>query len=256
MEEVAKKLSVVKENFGSTFIFFTVPDELAYIFSVLVPVKRGGNMLESVAFTIEENVPLALGDAIFDFTPAVVTGNAFEYRANLVVVACMKKEVEKFVEVIYASGLTPVGCIHESQAIARALIPKGVSGTVCIIHARKNRVGIYLVKGNVVYFSTIRSVLEGDFKSQFLDEYEKFLEYSMKYGVSEEVIENVLVCGEFEYAKKAVEAVGDGRHAAKNPKLGNVWSNLLRIDKNVPSISYENSLELAGPIGTILSDII
>ena len=256
MEDVVRKLSVARKDFNLPFVFFTIPDELTYVFSASILVGAGGNAAESVAFVIEENVPLSLSDTVFDFAPTKIVRSNLEYEASVVVAACVKKEVEKFIEALRKSGFEPVGCIHESQAIAEALIPKKFSGTLCIIHARENRVGIYLVKDNLVLFSTLRAILDEDYRKQFLDEYEKFLEYCLKYDTNQnQPIKSVLVCGEFEYAKKVVEIIIDSANSTKDVKLSNVWTNVFEIDKHLPGIPYEKSLSFAGPIGAILSDI-
>ena len=257
MDDVVKKLSAIRKNFDSPFVFFTVPDELTYLFSTSVLVTAGGNAMESVAFVIEENVPLSLSDTVFDFTPTKIIQSELEYSASVVVAACVKKEVEKFIEALRESGFEPIGCIHESQAIANALIPKNFLGTACIIQARGNRIGIYLIKNNLVVFSTLRSVLDEDYSKQFLDEYEKFLDYCLKHDIDQnQPIESVLVCGEFEYAKKIVEAIVGSENYTKDVKLPNVWANVFEIDKHLPDIPYEKSLSFAGSIGAALSDII
>jgi hypothetical protein len=256
MEEVVEKLSIIKKDFDLPFVFFTVPDELAYIFGASVPVIEGGNATESVAFVIEENVPLTLGEAIFDFTPTKIVQSDSERVASVVVAACVKKEVEKFIEALRKAKFEPLGCIHESQAIAGALLVEKSSEVLCIIHARENRIGIHLVDGGLVIFSTLRSVSDGEYKEQFLDEYRKFLDYCMKYKASQvQPVKSVLVCGEFEYAKKAVEAAIEVDGDTKDVKLANVWTNVLDIDKHQPEIPYERSLSFAGPIGAVLAEV-
>jgi len=256
MGDVIKKLSVARKNFNLPFVFFTIPDELTYVFSTSILVGNRGNATENVAFVMEENVPLSLNDTIFDFVPTKIVRSDLEYDASVVVAACVKKEVEKFIEALRKGGFEPMGCIHESQAIANALVPKKFLGTLCIVHARENRVGIYLVRDNLVIFSTLRSVLDGDYKKQFMDEYEKFLEYCLKYDTNQnQQVKSVLVCGEFEYAKKAVETIIDSSNCAKDVKLSNVWTNVFEIDKHLPDIPYEKSLSFAGSIGATLSDI-
>ena len=89
--------------------------------------------------------------------------------------ACAKNEIEKFIKIIQDSGLEPIGCIHESQAIANALTSKNFKEKLCIVHARENRIGIYLIKEGIAHFSTLRSVLGDNYEQQFLDEYENFL---------------------------------------------------------------------------------
>jgi hypothetical protein len=254
--EVVKKLGVMRKDFDLPFVFFTVPDELTYVFETSILVGAGGNATESVAFVIEENVPLSLSDAVFDFVPTKIVRSDLEYTASVVVAACVKKEVEKFIEVLRGSGFEPIGCIHESQAIANALMQKNSSETLCVVHARENRVGIYLVKNNLVIFSTLRSITGGDYAGQFLDEYRKFLEYCLKYGENQnQPIKSVLVCGEFEYGKKVVEAIAGVKDGVNIVKLSNVWTNVFEIDKHQPDIPYETSLSFAGPIGAALSEI-
>lgn len=253
MEEVVKKLSIVRKNFDSPFVFFTVPDELSYVFSVLVP-TAGDDITEAVAFVIEENVPLVLNETIFDFVPTQITQSDLGYNVSVVVTACVKKEVERFVEAFNKAGFNPVGCIHESGAIAKSVIPKNFFGTFCVIHARENRIGIHLIKNKIVHFSTIRSVALGDYKKEFLDEYDKFIEYCLKYDINQnQAIKSFFVCGEFESAQKVVEAINESDSLSKNIKLANVWTNVFEIDKYAPDIPFEKSLSFAGSIGAALS---
>ncbi len=256
MEEIVKKLSIVKKNFDSPFVFFTVPDELTYVFSASIP-ATGADITEAVAFIIEENVPLSLSETIFDFVPIQILQSDSSYTASVVVAACVKKEVEKFLEAFRRAGFEPVGCAHESQAIARAIIPQKFFGTFCIVHARENKIGVHLIKNKIVCFSTIRNVSNGDYKKEFLDEYEKFLEYCLRYDANlSQPIKSIFVCGEFENAQKVVEAINDSNYSLKNIKLSNVWTNVFEIDKYLPDIPFEKSLSFAGSIGAALSDII
>lgn len=256
MEEVVKKLSLIRETFSLTTVFFTIPDELIYVFSALVPVGSGSNITESVAFIMEENVPLPLSDTVFDFVPTKIVHSESELKVSVVVTACARKEVEKFIEILRRAGFSPIGCVHESQAVANAVISHKSTEAFCIVHAKEKRIGIYLVKNNLVHFSTLRSIVEGDYKKQFLDEYEKFSEYYSKYDTGQnQPIKSVFVCGEFEYAKEIIEAIIDFSDTPKDAKLSNVWVNAFEINKFLPSIPYEESLNLSGPIGAVLSDI-
>jgi len=255
MEEIVKRLVIIRKNFDSPFVFFTIPDELSYVFSASIP-TAGGDITEAVAFIIEENVPLALSETIFDFVPIQIAPSDSGYTASVVVTACVKKEVERFVEAFYRAGFEPVGCIHESGAITKAVIPNKFFGTYCVIHARENRIGIHLIKNKIVHFSTIRNVSDGDYKKEFLDEYEKFLEYYVKYGTNQDQpIRAIFVCGEFENTEKVIEAMNNSADSSKDIKLANVWTNVFKIDKHFPEIPFEKSLSFAGSIGAALSEI-
>lgn len=256
MDEVVKKLSLIKKDFSLPFVFFAIPDELTYVFPAQVPAV-GNDLTESVAFIIEENVPLQLSETVFDFSPVQISQNGSEYTSSIVVAACVKKEVDKFVEAIYKSGFEPLGCIHESQAIALSVIPKKFFGNFAIIHARENRIGIHLTKNKLVHFSTIRNVSsDGDYNAEFLDEYEKFLEYCSKYDISSnQPIKLAFVCGDFESAKKIVEVMSNQKNYSDNVKLSNVWINVFSLGEHPQDIPFEKSLSFAGPIGAVLSEI-
>ncbi len=255
INEVVKKLSLIKRDFKSPFTFFTLPDELAYVFTSSIAVADGSNATESVAFIIEENVPTALVDTVFDFIPTKIEKTENGYDAEVVVAASLKKEINKFLEAMRLSGFEPLGCIHESQAIANSLLPEKAPGLICIVHARENRIGIYLVRDGLVVFSTLRSIIGDDYKKEFLDEYERFLEYCNKnYSKGDEPIKSALVCGDFEYAKRVVEMLTD-QGDVKDVKLSNVWTDVFEIDKHLPGMPYEQSLSFAGPIGAVLSEI-
>jgi hypothetical protein len=84
----------------------------------------------------------------------------------------------------------------------------------------------------------------------------KFLEYSIRYGKSaDQVISSIFVCGQFDYAKKSIEALTGIKENVGKVKLSNVWTNVLEIEKTTPSMSYEDSLNFAGPIGAVISDL-
>lgn len=257
-KEVTKKISEIRNFFKTEdFVFFAVPDELVYLFKNSASVVNKGDISENIAFSIEENVPLTLSEALFDFKPITVAVGQSGYEVGSVVTVSARKEIEKFTEVIKAGGFDVLGSLHESQAIANAVMPESFVGSACVVHARGDRLGIYLVKDQTVLFATLRNVYEGSYESNFLDEYDKFLEYSSRYEKEEKApIKTVFVCGEFESARKTVEVISNKDLSKREVKLANVWSNVLNAEKTPPKISYEDSLNFAGPIGVALSDIL
>lgn len=254
-EKMVAKLKEVSAKFNSRFVYFTIPDELTYIFNALIPVIPGKDAHENVAFTIEENVPLSLPDTVFDFVPKTLRRVGAEYESQVVVAASAKKELEKIVDVLKRSGFEPIGCVHESQAIANAIIREDSNTFNCIVHAREDRVGIFLTKGNTVSFSTIRVTSEDRYIDDFRDEYAKMVEYRERYEVAPLTapIQEVIICGEFELAKKIVTHHNESSKYKEKARLGNVWTNVFEIDEHTPNMPYEKSLSFAGSIGALLS---
>ena len=255
-EELTKKITEAKTKFHSNYVSFTIPDELTYVFSTSIPIVLGRDATESVAFTIEENVPLSLEDTVFDFTPLAIKTTDTEPQAKVVVAACVKKEIEKIVELLRGADLEPLSCLPESQAIAEAIVPRNFLGTAYVVQARDNRVAIYLVRDGGVQFSTLRSIVKGDYAQEFLDEYNKFLEYCAKYdsGV-DHVVNAIFVCGEFDYAKQTLEVLARIPACKGKVALANVWGNVFAVDEHTPELPYETSLSFAGSIGAAIAPI-
>lgn len=254
-EKLIAKLKEIKEVFDSPFVYFTIPDELTYIYKSTINVVPGKDATENIAFTIEENIPLSLQDTIFDFIPTTLKIADGKYEADIAVAACQKIEIEKLTEIIKASGLEPVGCVHESQAIAGALISKEAKTLNCIVHVREDRIGLFLAKGGAVSFATLRPTSSVTYIEDYKDELFKVKEYHERFeSVPLPVpIEQIVVCGEFEYAKKIVAAHNEMPDNNTKAKLGNVWTNVFEIDEHTPTMPYEKSLSFAGSIGALLA---
>lgn len=253
-DELIDKLKEVKEKLGSSFVCFTIPDEVTYIFNASLPVVHGKEATEAIAFSIEENVPISLSDAAFDFVPMSVKKTEESYEGSFVVAACVKSEVEKIVLSLQSAGFTPLCGMPESQAVVNSVVPLGSDGFSCVVHVRDNRVGMYLVNKNIVSFANIRSLSKENYSSEIKDEYEKFEEYYQKYGGSNGLkIKEVLICGEFEYAKMAVASILSKAHPDTKVSLANIWTNTFSLQKNTPNLPYERSLSFAGSVGATLN---
>lgn len=254
-DKLINKLKEVKEAFDSPFVYFTIPDEITYIYKSTLNAIPNKDATENVAFTIEENIPLSLQDSIFDFMPTALKKTEDKYEADVVVAACQKTEVENLVEIIKNSGLEPIGCIHESQAIVGALISKETKTLNCIVHAREDRIGLFLAKGGAVSFATLRPTSHQTYVDDYKDELFKVKEYHERFE-SEPLsvpIEQIIVCGEFEFAKKVVAANDTIPNNNIKARLGNVWTNVFEIDEHTPNMPYEKSLSFAGSIGALLA---
>jgi type IV pilus assembly protein PilM len=151
MTEVLKEF---KAKTKAEYIRVSLPEERAYIFETeikkTVPAKEVQSLLE---FRLEENVPIAARDAIFDYE---VVESDVKSSSMLVVVAAYQREtILQYYEVCKAAGLTPLSFEVEAQAMGRAVIPK-CEDTVMLIDFGKTRTGVgILSRGSLLYTSTI-----------------------------------------------------------------------------------------------------
>ncbi len=243
----------IKNKIGVKYVSFTIPDELAYVFITSVPVSPGQDAASSIEFTIEENVPMSLHDVVFDFEPISTKEQDGGTVGEFVVAAASRSIVEAFTEAIRAAGFTPYKCMHESQAIASSVVPRGSKRTICVVHARPDRVGMYLVLNNIVHFSTIHPVVSTEnYAQDVLDEYDKLNEYWSKYSSpkTDASISSFIVCGELEMAKIALDTLK--MKTSLPTALADVWGNAVSLQKFIPSLPYEESLSFAAAIGMAL----
>ncbi len=148
-------LKEFKTRTGADFIRVSLPEERAYIFETEVksnvPPKEIQSLLE---FRLEENVPIAARDTIFDydFLPGSKPGESI----RVVVSAYQRDTIMAYYEACLAADLVPISFEVEAQAMARAVIPSESSDTIMLIDFGKTRTGVGIIKNNVLlYTSTI-----------------------------------------------------------------------------------------------------
>jgi type IV pilus assembly protein PilM len=152
---LTETLREFKKTTKADFIRVSLPEERAYIFETEirhdVPEKEIQNLLE---FRLEENVPIAARDTIFDydFLPSPT-----ESRTVRVVVSAYQRDtIMTYYEACLAADLVPISFEVEAQAMARAVIPESVTDTMMLIDFGKTRTGVGIIKSGVLlYTSTI-----------------------------------------------------------------------------------------------------
>jgi len=166
VEALTKVLRELKRKTKANFVRISLPEEKAYIFETEIkastppPEIRG--LLE---FRLEENVPIAAKDAIFDYEILPSTNDSRSLR--VVVTAYAREVIEKYYQATEKAGLTPVSFELEAAAMARAIVPDDSNGSQLLVDFGKSRSGIGIVyNGALVYTSTID--YGGDHLSQAL----------------------------------------------------------------------------------------
>jgi len=167
VKQLAEVLKEFKKVTQADFIRVSLPEERAYIFETEikndVPSKEIASLLE---FRLEENVPIAARDTIFDYDFLPMT--AKQNSSRVVVAAYQRDVVMEYYEACLSAELTPVAFEVEAQAMARSVIPQAAANdTIMLVDFGKTRSGVGIVKnGLLLYTSTID--IGGDQISQML----------------------------------------------------------------------------------------
>lgn len=248
------RLAEFGQKHGLSDVKVSIPEEKAYLFQTEVPSTEQKAIEQNIEFKLEENVPLAAGDAVFyfDLLPRSFTGGAL--RASVSVVP--KAYVEHYMQLIQAAGLQPVSFEVAPKALARAVIQSGSDKTRLIINVMNRKTGIYIVSGNVVHFTFTggwgtRSGGDGTSfpaAAELRKEVGRIRSYWSSHGNGMTIDEAILVGKDAGLVLPVLSRMdeGAGRMAVK---IADVWHNATNLDRYLPAVSRADSLGYAVAAG-------
>jgi type IV pilus assembly protein PilM len=285
-EELRKILSALQVKFDLRYVRVSLPEEKAYLFRTQIPMMDESDIRGAVRFKIEENVPIALADAVFDYH-YIKEPKPGDAAIDLGVAVIHNKVVSSYLDVVEGAGLIPLKLRIESQAIAHAIVPENDPGAYIIIAVRETKTILAIVSHGVIQFSSTLSisgasmaasigknfsvgseeannirkgkeVKERDEMFQSLvnassvvrDEVQKLLLYWENHGnLENQTIQKIFLCG-----SDTLLGFDDylNRTLQIPVEIANVWTNILSIDKVLPPITYRESLDYASALGLAL----
>ena len=257
---VSKVLKEIKSKYSLDYVKATLPEEKAYLFIVEVDAEPFNSVRDRVAFTVEENVPVALANSIFDFE--IIGDVKGKSQIKVAVSVLPKKVIEAYLEVLETSGITAVSLEVESQAIARSIIPIGDERPHLIINLGEEKTGLYIVEDEVVQFSSTTAYGTRRIDSVYPDllnlktEARRLFAFWNtrldKEGVPEKRIEKIMLTGVGAVEEDFVLQFMMGIDIEYS--IANVWVNSFSLKNYLPEISFQDSLTFAAAIGVALPD--
>ena len=298
VHEPAQLVSVLKEfkaQTGAEFIRVSLPEERAYLFETEikrnVPLKEVRGLLE---FRLEENVPIASKDVLFDYT--LLPGEDDDRVLRVSVAAYARETIQKYYDACIEAGLRPVSFEVEAQAMARSVIPADAVGATMLVDFGKTRTGIGIVyRDALLYTSTIdlggdqlsqamRKVLGADTAEAELTRLKNTV--GLVRGVDSSEVHDALISTvsvikdelatrmEYWHLRNgnsqdrritSIVMCGGSANLKGFPTYlteslevpcvrGNVWENCFSLDETVPPIDRRHSLGYATAIGLALKD--
>lgn len=156
-EAVKKTLSALKEEFRLDCVTVSIPDERSYLFRASIPKVTETEIREAIEFSLEENVPIASNDAVFDYALIDDTHSQNDHL-DVVVAVLPAKVVGDYARLIKSAGLSPQAFNIEAQAISQAVVPKNNQGTFLLVNFGEARTSISVVDQNIVQFVSTVSI--------------------------------------------------------------------------------------------------
>jgi type IV pilus assembly protein PilM len=121
---LVKALLEVKSKITSDFVKVAIPEEKTYIFDAQIPKEAKTNIREALEFKIEENVPLKLEEASFEYE-IIDDDKKMSKDMTVNVSVISKKIIADYAEVLGLADICPLAFELESKVITNAVISKG-----------------------------------------------------------------------------------------------------------------------------------
>lgn len=279
-EPILGALIQIKKKTNVCFARLSIPEEKTYIFKTHLPKLEPKEIHDILDFKIEENVPLSVKEAVFDYDivpkPKKVNG------IDVVVSVSQLKIVEAFQILLEEVGLTPIFFSPEASNVAKSIINDLNQQVIVIVNIKRTNIILSLVINSIVcqtssinFGSTTFTDLLAKFSNVSYEEALKIKNEKLYTAgdqnmeifsylintisaIKDEVYKYVSYCNEREDVTGKVDRiilcgrdamiVGFDKYLSSNLGLdvdiANVWSNNFDLDVYIPEINRLDSQDM------------
>jgi type IV pilus assembly protein PilM len=136
------------------YLILSLPEEKGFLRLIRMQRIPEDEIRQALEFQLEEHIPLPPDEAVFDYQ--VIPSNK-KGDMEVAVTAYPKNLVEAYMEVVRQAGFIPVIFELESQAVARAVSPKGATQALLVGDIGRTRTTFSIVwRGAVHFTSTVK----------------------------------------------------------------------------------------------------
>lgn len=291
-QDLILALKKLKKDNNFDFVEISIPEEKAYLFTTEIPSGDPEAVRSHIEFHLEENVPVSLADAIFDYHIIKKENKKGTDFASVSVVP--RNVIEDYTELFEKCGMTPVSFLIENQAITRAIIPSEDLGMYLVVNIGKTKTVLSVVSDQAVQFTSTVNIGGNDFVAAIAKDHSVTKEQAEKLirdkgfvrtednnnffmslvnvaSALRDEIQRVYMYWLSHVDKTGKDAsapfkvlltgrdssiIGFREYMALSLKipvdLANVWVNVLSFDNDIPPIEHLDSLNYATAIGLAL----
>ncbi len=263
-EDVVSVLKKIQKEHKLKYVEVSLPEEKIYLYMSEIDDGPDDSVRNQIESKIEENVPVTIDDAIFDYTR--VTGIANTNKSLYSVTVASKKDIEDYVDLFASANMEVVSFLIQNQALTKTFVKEGDVSSYCIVAVEKHSVVVSIVSfGIVIYTSTInRSVFREEGKDLVLETPEllsdvvadinkimtfwlSYVDKNKKYSFQK--IESIILTSTHNDILKSDFANKISAQLGIPTVIGDVWKNVIDMQKNIPPIHKNDSYQYAVAIG-------
>lgn len=167
--DVQVALKKMQREHKLNFVEASIPEEKAYLYTTDVPAGTDEEIRNNIEFHLEENVPLSLGDAVYDYF--VINKNEKNNTVFIAVSVVPRGIVEEYIALFLECGMTPVSFLIENQAVSKAIIKKGDMSSYLIVNLGLHKTVLSVVSEDAVQFTSTIQIGTQDFTKAIMKEF-------------------------------------------------------------------------------------
>ncbi|MBU1160176.1 type IV pilus assembly protein PilM [Patescibacteria group bacterium] len=289
-------LKSLNKELGVKFVNVSLPEEKAFVSRIEMPFMELEDLRGAIELQIEEHIPLAPEDIIFDFE---IIGRDEKKKIFIInLAACPRNLVEIYRDCFKDAGFLPLVFEMETHAFARAMVSRKDENFYFLVDFGKTRTSFAIVGKNKVQFTStvkiggddLNSAIMKNFNIDLAEAEEIKKKKGMVRGKDNERVFNILLSavsvikdeikkhvnywniysgekmGEQNFIKKILLCGGDSNligfpeyisYELKIPaELCNPWINIVDFEDHVPEIDLRESLIYVVALGLALRSFI
>ena len=270
----------------------SLPEEKAYVFEM--EASKEMIKLDARSFVesrFEENVPLKLTEAIFDYQVFKLD----QSKVRIMVVAYHKEVIDQYYSLFDMSGLIPVAFEVESEALSRSVIQTDNPAVHMLIDLGETQTRVSVVQHGALLFNStveyggkdidkaLQSIYQTDLSDEELRRYKsqegivggasdkrtaeaivptiaalkEKIDSLIQYWHTSETskykrrIQSIVLCGGGANIRGVSEYFSNSFHMPV--ETANVWTNVLDLSETIPQIKRSDSYSYATAIGLALN---
>ncbi len=152
-----------------SFVEVAIPEDKAYVFTTEIPVGDEESIRNHIEFHLEENVPILLADAVYDYFVIRKNEKTNTFFASVSVVPLAV--TEDYIELFAKCGMTVVSFLVENQALTRSVIAKGDKRTALLVSVRHRKSVLSVISEEAVQFTSTVPIGSQDFTAAVMKEF-------------------------------------------------------------------------------------
>jgi type IV pilus assembly protein PilM len=167
--DLIASLKKLQRNNHLSFVEVSIPEDRAYVFTTEIPNGDEESIRNHIEFHLEENVPISLSDAVYDYFIIRKNEKTNTFFASVSVVPV--KVTEDYIELFEKCGMTVVSFLIENQALTRAIIKNGDKRTALLVSLRHRKTVLSVISEEAVQFTSTVQIGGQDFTAAIMKEF-------------------------------------------------------------------------------------